>query len=678
MPPLRGKHLPAFNTVIDLIRRLAALACLGGAYAAATTGFAQRWVILSIVAAVVVATGPAFWAQPSTDPRPLPWLPRRAWWRLMPGWGLMVLSAAWTLAKLPQAVALVVWLIGFVWLLWEARRLSASSGAPPASKPAPIWPWAVVVLAVAAALRLWEIDTVPRYVHCDEGCTVFTGLQIFAETPFDLFGAWAPAAATMLNLCYAMGALGALVGGTNLTAARIPDVILGILSVLFLLDGLRRVSSLPLAVVSALLLAVNHDHIAFSRIASGYIQTACVVSLLFAVFARVWTAPTYLNSVVLGVVGALGIQTYSASMAVVPILLGIMALLALLHPRRCRELLIAFVLFAITGAATAAPAALTILQHHSQLFVRSNAINIFTEHKMNQLKQEVYHTDSAVEVVARQAWNSLRGFYLPLNGQPQYGSDIYGMADPYTAALMIPGAVLALLGIRQFVAANVLLLTVAYLLLGLGMEWAPGFNRATGALPPGMVLTAIAAVQCCGTFWGRGPLGRWARNLSLAAIVVLCLATNFWIYFVHNELTRGWGEAVEEAGWFTLDYAHDYTVHLVTWPEPGHEGLRLILGGLDTSLKSRVHFLPRGTTEAEYIASVTPTGADVFVMDESGSAARDALLQRFPQARFQTWRRNPAGNLLPASRGLGRDVIADPPTLFLVFVGPPRSEPAAR
>jgi hypothetical protein len=653
----------------DATRRAAALACLAGAYQYAATGFATRWLVVIIVAAALVASGPVHWALVEEVPARLRWPKRRGWClNLLPGWLIMVLAAAAKAGNLSPRYVIWIWLAGAAWLLVGAWHLSSSKNASGGSQPHPArlaarrtWAATVLVLVAATVPRVWEISTVPRYVHCDEGTISFTAQAFYANPDRDWFAPPPNAGSySIMNLHYALDGIGALVAGLSLTSARASDVLLGILSVLLLFDGLRRVANLPVALVGALLLAGNHCHIAYSRIASGYIQTAFVVSLEFAVCSRLWTRPTYLNAAALGVIAALGVQTYPASLVSLPLLLGVLGLQLLLHRERRRVMLVPVIVFLFSCATAGAPFAVGLHQHGEALFLRTRAINIFAAERMAWLKRDIYHTDSMTKVVGMQAWNSLLGFHRGRDTQPQYGIN-RPLADPYTAALMIPGALLALLGLRRFVATNALVWTVGCLLFGLGLQFAPGHNRATGALPLGMVFPAIALVQCSTALWqGRWSVGRWLVGLSLTTAVALCTAENMRIYFVEYLWSRTVGDEPSEAGWVVRRYADRYKIHLVSWPctaaataVGGYEGQRLIIGDIPVDRNT-------GTDGLGYINSVELTGSDLFVVSGEAPQFRDALMARFPDARVEVWQRLPRAG----------------PALFLIFVGPPRATSA--
>src|ERR1043166_6181364 len=98
-------------------RQLSALVCMVSAYLFAETEFVTRWLVVSAVAALIVATAPSQWAAPQEGPA-LPWpTPGELWRSFLPGWGLMLLATVLKIARFSPQVILWVWLAGTLWLL---------------------------------------------------------------------------------------------------------------------------------------------------------------------------------------------------------------------------------------------------------------------------------------------------------------------------------------------------------------------------------------------------------------------------------------------------------------------------------------------------------------------------------------------------------------------------------
>jgi hypothetical protein len=391
---------------------VAALTCLASAYGFATTGFVDvRWLTAVVLSALVVATAPSCWS--GTDGAGLPRLGWPSSTRLttnfVPGWLLMISAAVGKAVGLDPYVATWTWVAGTVWLLAGAWQVSRS--LPGLRTPRSVQLWALVVLGVATVLRAWRIDTVPRYVHHDEAVMSLCGLQYLVQR-LDWFTVQRGAGDfTNMPLAFIPAGIGVWIGGFNLFWARLPDVILGVLSVWLLFDGLWRVSTPRLAVVAALLLAASHCHIAYSRMASTYIHSAFFVSLLFALFSRLWTRPTYFTAALLGVSGVLGMQTYHASFATLPLLLGCVLLLALLQPQRWRAIWAPLAIVAVTAVCAAGVFGVAVWQARDIMFVRNKEVSIFNPQHMEEL-QQVYHTDSVAVVAGRQAWKELQAFHF--------------------------------------------------------------------------------------------------------------------------------------------------------------------------------------------------------------------------------------------------------------------------
>jgi hypothetical protein len=638
------------RTLIDVVQRLAALACLVSAYYWAVSGFyEQSWLNALLIAALIVATARPRWTGPASDLPTLGWPSgRQLAIAFLPGWLLMLAAAAGKLAGLDPFVATWTWFAGTLWLLLGAWRV-----APPPTRlrtTAAVWGWALLILAVAIALRAWRIDTIPRYVHHDEAVMSRAGLHYLVDG-LDWFTVKRnDGDFTNMPLAFIPAGIGPWIGGFNLLWARLLDVVLGVLSVWLLFDATRRVASLPLAVVAALLLAANHTHIAYSRIASTYMHAGFLVSLLFWLLSRLWTRPTYLVAVVFGVAGVLGMQTYHASFATFPLAVIAALALAAVQWRRWRGIAAPLAIGLISAACAAGIFAVAVWQARDIMFTRNGEVSIFQPQHMATL-QSFYGTDSAAEVTWRQAERGLAAFQFGRDMCEQYMID-RPLADPYTAALLLVGAILALAGWRDFVTINALVVTGGYLILGIGLQITTCHNRVVGALPLGMLLPAIAIVQCCTVLWdGRLALWGGLRNLSIAALVSGCATASVLTYFVHYSGAMGYSTDHAEAAWIARDYADRYTVHLVSWS--------LKYGPWDSQLlilaDTPVERNDRDSDEA-YIRDVQLSGADLFIVSGFSPQSRDALLARFPQARTETVRRDQAGS----------------PVTYLVFVGAPR------
>lgn len=630
-----------FMPTPEAVRRVAALVCLAGAYQCAATGFGLCWLLVTIVATLVIATGRPHWAATPDPPEVIKWPSRGALlFGLLPGWLFGVVAAAYQWARYSPRLVISLWLAGVVWVLIGA---SVASRGTPSSARQPArwaWGWGVLVVGLGAVLRMWHVGSIPSFVHGDEEMNARFALGFFADANRD----WFAPSISLMHLYFALCDLGTLVFGFTVLGARAGNVLLGILALAFLFEGLRHVASRRLAVVGTLLTAVNHTHIAFLRVGTGNIQATCVVAAVFAIFSRMWTAPTYLNATLLGLAVAIGIQTYQASLATPPLLVAVMSVLLLFNPERRRALAVPMCLFVLTVATIGAPVAVAFRQHRTELTPRAQLVSLVYPDNFDRIKRTVYHTDSSVEVITQQAWRALLGFHWGRDYEAQYHVNA-PMADAYTAALMSSGVVLALVGFRQFLAANALIFTVGHLLLGLGIVWPPGFNRAAGALGLGPVLAAIALVQCADTLCGTGKLARRLRDLFLGAVVVFLLVLNAEIYLTFE---RGNTDLNSQVGWLARQYANQYHVHLVSWPLglPGNDGLRILVSELPIDRH-------REQDPVAYVERATLTGADLFIIHAAHTAARDATLRRFPHARVEPW---------PG---------ATSPSLFLVFVDRP-------
>jgi hypothetical protein len=634
---------------IDGAQRLSAALCLVCPVLSAAGGWNRWWLLLSLMAAVIAATGSSHCGSDLPTPQPLPW-PRPARWLLgfIPGWSAMA-GAAYLIGRgAPSQVVAGVWLGGAVWLVLAAS-LRTPKSAPRLRLGASVWLWGVAIVALSAVMRLWHIEALPIAVHNDEAIPHLIARDFYDNPLRDYFsppvgaGAWS----SVMNLSYALSGLGPLLFGFNLAAARGASAVMGTLSVALLFVAVRRVANLRVAIAAAVLLAANHAHLAFSRLASLNIQAALVATAALALLSRLITRPTYLDAALLGVLMALGMQTYLSSQIVLPLLLVVIVLLVVGRSRP-RLPAAALVIFVLSCSTAIAPFALRVWKDPAALTSRARVINIFSDDVMAGLKRDTFRTGSTAAVVAQSLWRGLRAFHIGRDDESLYHID-QPLADRYTAAWMIPGTVLIVRCASAFLACSTLVFTLGNLVM-LGLQANIGFNRMMGGVPFAVILGAVTIVQCSGMIW-RGRRTSRMGDALVGALLLLCVCANLRLYFGSYAPARvaTAGESASEAAAFARAYAGRYQVHMTSWSKRVHPSVQLAVGGTTAVLGDEPH------DAAAYVRGATVEGAALFIIDGGDTAARDAALSRFPDARVDTYQRYPNG----------------PPTLFLVFVGEP-------
>jgi 4-amino-4-deoxy-L-arabinose transferase-like glycosyltransferase len=149
----------------------------------------------------------------------------------------------------------------------------------------------IVIILIAAVLRLWNLNVVPPSASLDESSIGYNAYSVI-KTGGDEFGTF-PLISQRGYDDYRRSTYLLLVApfvsvlGLNVIAVRLPAVILSILTVWAVFGIVRRLVKKPsefgdrLALVSALILATSPWHIYISRI--GHESNACLSFFVFAV-----------------------------------------------------------------------------------------------------------------------------------------------------------------------------------------------------------------------------------------------------------------------------------------------------------------------------------------------------------------------------------------------------------
>ncbi len=554
---------------------------------------------------------------------------KRMVWCLALAWSTLVAAGAIRVAGASPDAVVALWLTGACGLLVTAAAIDRDSASSLVGEP---WSPATIaalvcVVTLAGFLRFWELDQVPRRVHGDEAVVLYAALGLFERDTLDWFAALHHHTYTTMNVFYVLIGSGTELLGVNLYAGRFPNALQGVLSVGFLFIGMRRLVGPLAAFCGATMLAAAHTHLAFSRITPGYIQPAFLVSTTFMIGSRVWIRPSFLNSAVLGLFLTFGAQLYKASLAVLPLFLAAWCGLLLSSSATRRRLGLAVVTIVVTTVCSFAPFAHGAWESRAELTQRTHDISAFAPGPLRQLK-EGYDTESDIEVAAHRLLAAVTAFYRGHDGQNQYGTS-RPMLDVWTAALIMPGVILALRHWRSYFTVTSITVTLGYLIAAVAIHNDTGYNRSTGALPLAAAFAGVGLAQLAMTVFGGLSLRRGLAAVLCLPFLAMAVDENLQDYFRRTPTTLLPIDLESEAGWMATHYApRGYDVHIISWPP--HDGMRIQTHGHGVS------FSPHWKSQ-EYVRTVEPTPPAVFLVAPHDEAGIAALRERFPELE---WRRD--------------------------------------
>jgi len=416
----------------------------------------------------------------------------------------------------------------------------------------------LLILAVAAVYRLWQLPGIPPGLFGDEAVNGLDALDALAGRASLFY----PANYGREGLAMLLFAAGIQLGGPTALALRLPAVLAGIASALGsywlgreLLAGTRyRGHMVPL--LAALFLSTSFWHVYTSRYAERLIFTPLMATLAFAAFWRAanragrpaaW--PWFLLA---GLFLGLSAHFYSIS-RLLPVFLGLYLLaqagyLGLARRTRRQDNAIGpgqsllhrafWPLVGLYGMALLvfAPLGLYFLRHPGSFTQRAQVVSAFNP---------ALGGDSPLALITRAGWANLRQFVMPGAGDTAPFFNLPGRAvlDPLTAALAVAGLLLCLLLVlagwqrRQPPSAAAqgsrllfLLLWFPVMLLPalLAVDRFPALPRVMGVIPGVYFFPALALgellVQARRWAASGRPAGRWApwlaAGLTVGALLV--------------------------------------------------------------------------------------------------------------------------------------------------------------
>jgi 4-amino-4-deoxy-L-arabinose transferase-like glycosyltransferase len=426
---------------------------------------------------------------------------------------------------------------------------------------------ALLLFAFAFAIRIWGgIDRIPGFLDSDEASTGIDGRAALGGGLGALFGFWEMGNP---NLTLFVSQLAARPFGEGLRALRLGSALLGSLAVVLLFDLGRRLMGTRAAFLAALLLAVNHVFVHFSRVGQIYIDTPFFASLVLALLLRVLTGGSFLALTAAGIALGLGAATY-ISTEILPLLVLLTLLgwaMTLRWPAR-RVLPVAAFLAAVVLLACA-PMVATILRISPEIaYQRVPAISVLRPEGLRQLAG-AYGAGSVREAVGEHALRTIGIFNFGSDYFKAYGAN-RPMNDAVTAALVPVAGVLLFWRLSLPLGWVSVLFTGAYLTGAVLLSASqPTYHRVLVVLLFSCLAVAWTLVGLTRALAASVNLPRWAPAALAFAVAGASAWLNLHYYFDESPLSR-LTEARFGVGTLTCRYAGTHTVIDATALD-GHE-----------------------------------------------------------------------------------------------------------
>ena len=440
-----------------------------------------------------------------------------------------VAGPSWADVIVIWVASMALYLVAFL----PAPRPSAWSSAVLAARARATWAAhggeIVLVLALTAlggVLRFWQLASIPDIVSGDEGRIGALGLTAVAGQMFPLGTSHGHGALYLLLI-----GLPLHWGGIDLVHLRLMSALPGMLTVPATYLIARAMFGPTVAAVAALVVAVNHMHLHFSRImVAGGIMDAFFATVGLWLFYRAVTGRRVLDFVLSGLVMGLHVYIYMGGRLMILLTIVYVGLLWLVSRQRARAITLPYAAYVGMVLVTLVPMQRWMQLYPHEFGARFNQIGIFQSGWLTSTSASTGR--SVPDLLWQQVLDSLLIFnYYP--AKAFYGATL-PMLDHLAGALFVLGVAYSLWHTREprFLLLNGWVAAAAVGGNALLLEPSVSAYRVLVLFPAVAIMVALGAVKLVETVVRVDP--RYARSgvAVLAAFALVVGVVNLRYYFV--------------------------------------------------------------------------------------------------------------------------------------------------
>lgn len=388
------------------------------------------------------------------------------------------------------------------------------------------------VVLLAFVLRAWRIDTIPFTLGGDEGSQ---GLEAVRVLNGELRNPFATGWLGVPTMSFFFQSLSISALGQTILALRLPWAFVGTATVLTTFFLTRRLTNTTLALVTAVLLAVYHYHIHYSRLGSNQIADPLFMSVALLLLYRGLDRRSHFDWALTGSVSGLAFYFYAGARLTPVVIAAVLGYQFVLNPRRFwHEHKAGLAIMVGAFLIVAAPILQYALRYPGDFNARLNQVGII---QSGWLEREIgIRGESMVAIL----WDQFRRAALAFNYYPDrvvwYG--LRGpLLDPLFGGLFLLGLIYATLQLFDRTAGPRVAPLVAWwwggmLLGGMLTESPPSSQRLITLAVPVCFFIAYAVwemLQLAQQFVRQLPV-RWVMAGVTAVFALMSLNTYFVDY----------------------------------------------------------------------------------------------------------------------------------------------------